>query len=226
MHSAGPIRLVCFDVGGVLVRALGSFPEAILAARLPLRLPPEAIAARFESTEAREVRQQYRTGQIREKAYAQSLSDAIQGIYSPHEILAIRDAWLLDPHPETDALLRQLRQVPGIRLALLSNTCLEHWAITCRYSWRTSVHYAFASHEMGLAKPAPEIFRAVENATAIAPHQILFFDDLEENVAGARGCGWIAIQIDPLGNPARQVRTVLAEWRIVPGQPDSPCTGG
>jgi len=206
--------LVCFDVGGVLIRARGSFPEAILAAGLTLRLPAPEIAARFESAEARQVRQQYRTGQIPEKRYAQSLSDAIQGIYGAEEILIIRDAWLLDPYPETDALLRQLREVPDIRIAMLSNTCLEHWGIMCQYAWRSHVHYAFASHELGLAKPAPEIFRAVESATSIPPRQIFFFDDMEVNVAGARECGWNAFWIDPLGNPGRQMRGALAHWHV------------
>jgi putative hydrolase of the HAD superfamily len=205
----------------VLIRARGSFPEAILAAGLPFRLPAPEIAARFESPEALKVRQQYRTGQVREKRYAQSLSDAVQGIYRPAEILAIRDAWLLDPLPETDALLRQLREVSSIRIAMLSNTCLEHWRIMCQYSWRSSVHYAFASHELGLAKPAAEIFRAVESATSIPPRQILFFDDMEANVAGARECGWNAFWIDPLGNPGRQMRDALAHWCVLSGQPES-----
>lgn len=217
MNPPNPIRLVCFDVGGVLIRARGSFPEAILAAGLPLRLPPAEIAALFESPEAHEVRQQYRTGEIQERRYAQSLSDAIHGIYSPGEILIIRAAWLIDSHPETDALLRQLREVPGIRIAMLSNTCIEHWPIMRQYPWRSCVHYAFASHELGLAKPAPEIFRAVESATSIPAYEILFFDDMEANVVGARECGWNAFWVDPLGNPGRQMRGALVHWRVLPG---------
>jgi glucose-1-phosphatase len=215
VNASGAIRLVCFDVGGVLIRARGSFPETIVAAGLPLRLPEPQVAACFDCPEARDVRQRYRTGQIREHEYVQALSDAIHGVYSPQEILSIRDAWLLGPHPETGALLREVRQVPDIRLAVLSNTCLEHWPVMCGYPWRSCLDYAFASHELGLAKPAPEIYRTVENVTSTPPRRILFFDDLEENVAGARECGWNAVRIDPLGIPARQMRAALFEWRVL-----------
>lgn len=42
---------------------------------------------------------------------------------------------------------------------------------------------------MGLAKPDPEFFRAILNATNFAPGQALFVDDKPQNVEAARSVG-------------------------------------
>jgi FMN phosphatase YigB (HAD superfamily) len=49
----------------------------------------------------------------------------------------------------------------------------------------------------------------VERATGHGPEEILFFDDLPENIDGARAAGWRAVLIDPDGDPAAQVMTAL-----------------
>jgi 2-haloacid dehalogenase len=48
----------------------------------------------------------------------------------------------------------------------------------------------FVSGELGVLKPEPAIYAAVEAATGIAPDRLLFTDDSAENVAAAAARGW------------------------------------
>jgi len=52
------------------------------------------------------------------------------------------------------------------------------------------VEHIFASGRMGVAKPDTEYFRTVSAALKVDPDQILFIDDLAENIIAARAFGW------------------------------------
>ncbi len=47
----------------------------------------------------------------------------------------------------------------------------------------------FASHEIGARKPYPGIYRGVARELGVHPSGLVFFDDLEANVQGARRAG-------------------------------------
>jgi FMN phosphatase YigB (HAD superfamily) len=66
-----------------------------------------------------------------------------------------------------------------------------------------------------LAKPDPAIYRAFERATARAPEEILFFDDLPENVAAARALGWQAVRVNPYADTVGQIRERLRSFDVV-----------
>lgn len=53
------------------------------------------------------------------------------------------------------------------------------------------------SHELGLRKPDPAIYSAATAAARCAAGNILFIDDLAENVQAARDYGWQAMQLLP-----------------------------
>src|SRR5262249_42098969 len=70
----------------------------------------------------------------------------------------------------------------------------------------------FASHEIGLRKPERAAFEHVCSELGLAPASILFFDDLPENVHGARAAGLEAILVR---SPA-DVAAALRERDLVP----------
>ena len=53
----------------------------------------------------------------------------------------------------------------------------------------------FLSSQLGLRKPEAKAFDAVTAAVGVPPGEILFFDDLEENVEGARARGLQAVLV-------------------------------
>lgn len=76
----------------------------------------------------------------------------------------------------------------------------------------------FVSGELGVLKPEPEIYAAVEAASGIAPERLLFTDDSAANVAAAAARGWgVHHFTGPEGWSARLVAEgLLGEGDIAP----------
>jgi FMN phosphatase YigB (HAD superfamily) len=68
------------------------------------------------------------------------------------------------------------------------------------------------SHEVGLLKPDPAIYKHTLEKHGLAPARTVFFDDLAENVEGARRVGLQAIQFQDV----EQVRAVLTKLGLSP----------
>ncbi len=73
-----------------------------------------------------------------------------------------------------------------------------------------SLDLRFGSHQLDCVKPESEIFVKCARQAGARPEEILFFDDLAENVAAARALGWRAETIASHGDPAGQIRRILA----------------
>ena len=58
---------------------------------------------------------------------------------------------------------------------------------------RDAFDHEFLSAELGLMKPSPEIFAAVQALLAIPPEGIVFIDDASANIEAARVAGWDAL---------------------------------
>jgi putative hydrolase of the HAD superfamily len=196
--STTPIRMVCFDAGGVLVRICRSWQEGCKAAGVEFRWSHEAAEGDAERTRITEA---YQRGLIGCDEFTLRMARTTAGLYDPAEFRAVHDAWILGEYEGVCALVRTLNTLSGVETALLSNTSASHWANRHMLGGKGAsavglVRHAHASHLLGLVKPGPEIYRAFESATGAAPASILFFDDMEENVLAARSAGWRAELID------------------------------
>lgn len=88
-------------------------------------------------------------------------------------------------------------KLAGYRIGILSNTCDAHWQFVTdgRYAFIDQYFDEFAlSFEIGSMKPEPEIYEAAARKAAVAPEEIFFVDDREENVAGACQAGFDAVR--------------------------------
>jgi len=146
-------------------------------------------------------------------------------------VMRIHDAWTMEEYPGWGVLIEELRE-RGLRTACLSNTVAGHWrrlvnidesggagkardASVAEYPSILLLDEHYASHLLGVAKPSEAIFRAFERGVGLSGAEILFFDDLIENVEGARAVGWHAEQIDHTGSPADQAREILEEYGLL-----------
>lgn len=208
-----PIRCVCFDWGGVILRICRGFEEGVRAAGLDVRegvrdLELYAVRKRFSSD--------YQVGRIGTDAFFEGVSDSMSGLYTPQEIALIHDAWLLGEYPGVAGLVADLHATEGVSTAMLSNTNERHWARRLG-DFPTSgiLHHQHASHLLGHCKPDEAIFRAFERETGFAPAEILFFDDLAENIEAARSAGWSGFVVDHTGDTASQMRACLKDYKIL-----------
>lgn len=204
-------RLVVFDAGGVLVRICRSWQEACAAAGEPFHpvaATPELMARR------KAVVRRYETGGMTCAAYFDALAQTTDGLYTPEQVRRLHESWILGEYPGVADLVADLKSA-GVRTGLLSNTNATHWRDLVSRRAIAGLDHPHASHLMGVAKPAPEIYAAFAAAVGRAPGQIVFFDDLPENVAAARAAGWDAAPIDHAGDTAAQMRAALVERKVL-----------
>lgn len=204
------VRLVCFDLGGVVIRICRSWPEGCKAAGMELRGDPSRMphAEHWESLGA-----QLGSGKIDPQTWSDRMSRMLSGLYSAAEVRAIHSAWILGEYEGIADVIDRIHEA-GLETAALSNTNSDHWAQMNQYPAFLRVRRRFASHEMGLLKPDPAIYREFERRSGRRGSEILFFDDLPDNIAAARALGWHAEVIDPHSRTDLQIVAALRRHGI------------
>lgn len=84
----------------------------------------------------------------------------------------------------------------GHRVGLLSNTCDLHWEYIVRqgYGLFPNAFDAVAlSYALKLQKPERKIYEAAAKLANVSPQDIIYTDDIQKHVDGARAAGWDAI---------------------------------
>jgi glucose-1-phosphatase len=199
----GRIRLVCFDLGGVVVRICRSWDEACAVVGLDRR-----ECSSHPVAELLRLKQLHQTGAIDLDEFAAGASRAYGGLYSPDEIAAMHRSWILGEYEGVGEVIGRLNEA-GVETAALSNTTADHWEQLFAYPAIARIAHRHASHLLGLAKPDPAIYRAFEERLGRRGGEIMFFDDLPDNIAAAREAGWNAVQIDPERCTATQIAAAL-----------------
>ena len=103
------------------------------------------------------------------------------------------DNWLDIATPEIPRSVRLMRALRrnGVPVFALTNFGIGTWKIaTPAYDFLTEFDHPFVSGYMGVTKPAPRIYKMVEDDAGIAPDRLLFTDDKPENIAAAAARGW------------------------------------
>ncbi len=77
-------------------------------------------------------------------------------------------------------------QAGGTKTGILSNLGDEMMnGVLGSFPWLTRFDFLLWSHTLLLAKPEPEIYRHAAAGLGVAPAEILFVDDREDNIEGA-----------------------------------------
>ncbi|MFI4915763.1 MAG: HAD family hydrolase [Phycisphaerales bacterium JB060] len=199
------VRVVCLDWGGVLLRICNGWEEACTAAGLPMPDPPVSDDVRIQR---RKLAEAYQLGHLSCEAYFPAVAELSPG-YTVGDIERLHDAYLLHEYEGAAELAEDLAGHARLTSALLSNTNARHWTRREEFTAAGVLEHQLASHLYCAAKPDAKFYRALEGAVGASGPQIVFFDDLEENVAAARAMGWQAVRVDPSGDTILQVREAL-----------------
>jgi len=196
---------VCFDLGGVLARICHTWGEVLTSRGLPAHAP--VMEAGLSECPAFDL---YQMGGLELDAYLEQLGNYLGGL-DRTQALAAHNGILLGPYPGTAELVRDLH-LADKTTGCISNTNAPHWQVM-RYSGEyeaiTSLQHPVVSHEVGMSKPEPEIYRFYAAALTCPAQRIVYFDDSELNVRAARALGWNAHQIQAQGDPTDQMRRIL-----------------
>jgi HAD superfamily hydrolase (TIGR01509 family) len=206
--SAADIRVLLFDVGGVLVE-LGGINT--LLGWLDHRIAVDEVWRRWlESVAVR----QFETGRIEAPEFAAGVIAEFGLAVEPREFLDSFIGWPTGLYP---GALEMLSRIPQrYQRALLSNSNSLHWPrMLGEMGLGAAVDTHFVSHLIGRVKPDRETFEHVLATLDCRPAQMLFFDDNALNIEAARALGIQAVRV--LG--VAQTRQALIEWEIFNVEP-------
>ncbi len=215
------IELVVLDLGRVLVQIADDLDDA--AARAGRAGVPgftgdlSAHTRRGGNAQVAGLLSDYERGHVSSEDYARGIAAQVGA--QPDDVAAIHDAVLIRAFDGLAGFYDRLAAAP-VHTACLSNTNALHWARITNPSDSAflnlnRLNFCFASHQIRQAKPDHAAYAYVEAATRVAPERILFFDDLDENVAAAAARGWQTERVPRLDNPLPWVTQRLVDRRVL-----------
>jgi glucose-1-phosphatase len=209
LESAPPdIRVVLFDVGGVLVQLSGI---EIMLDWLGNTMTADEMWLRWLRSPA--VRE-FETGQIDAGEFAFRAIREFEITVTPQQFLESFVSWPTGLYPGT---LEMLAQIPNsYQRAILSNTNVLHWPRVLGDMKLDGVFDShFVSHLTGRIKPDADAFEHVVTSLGCLPAQVLFLDDNLLNIEAAKNVGMHAMRVQ---GPTEAQR-VLADFGILADTP-------
>jgi HAD superfamily hydrolase (TIGR01509 family) len=133
-------------------------------------------------------------------------------ISAPLEEVIDRQFWIEVRPPMLDAV-RAVRDL-GLRCGLATNQeNLRGTYMRNSLGFETIFDEQFYSFELGFAKPEAGYFQVIMDRISVAPNRVLFIDDHEGNVAGAREIG-IHSELFPPDGGVAALAPILARYGI------------
>ena len=133
-------------------------------------------------------------------------------ISAPLEEVMDRQFWIEVRQPMLDAV-RAVRDL-GLHCGLATNQQnLRGGYMRSSLGFETIFDEQFYSFELGFAKPEVGYFEAIMDRIRVAPDRVLFIDDHDDNVAGAREIG-IHSELFPSDSGVATLRTILARYGL------------
>jgi glucose-1-phosphatase len=183
-------KLVLFDLGKVLLDY--SFDNAFRHWSAKCGVPAEGLRDGFPFDETYKLHER---GLISIEEFHRHLCQALSMDLSLEDFVAGWNALLIGPYPCIAGLIDRVRG--GARKAMLSNSNETHVAYL-RRKWPSlfsGFDSLFFSNEIHMRKPDTEAFLHVLDSYGFKPSEVLFFDDLEDNVEAARALGIRCVRV-------------------------------
>ena len=181
------IRAVIFDFGGVLIRMVDDRPRLKLAEQLGLPLSQLDNLVFFSDSSQKASRGEISVG-MHWEAVRKALGIRIEDMPG-----FLEQYWSADD--VNWQLLDTIRDLhPRYKVGLLSNAW-DDLRLTLQTRWDIAGLFdeLIISAEVKMVKPDPRIFRLAADRLGVQPVEIVFIDDIADNIEAARKEGWIAI---------------------------------
>jgi putative hydrolase of the HAD superfamily len=186
----GAADALLFDLGRVVINI--DFGKAVACWAGHAGCTASDLAARYVRDE---VYQHHEVGRISDADYFASLRASLGIPLTDEQFLEGWNAIFAGEMPDIETLLA--RAGKHLPLYAFSNTNPAHVAHFPTVYAHVLRHFRemFLSSSIGLRKPDTAAYDHVVKAIGVPAARIVFFDDLAENVEGARGAGLHAVQV-------------------------------
>jgi len=98
----------------------------------------------------------------------------------------------------------------GLKAGILSNSGPGAREAERRWGFEEMTDVIVYSHEVGLAKPDPAVYKLTAARLEVEPQQIAFLDDVEVNVVAARAAGWHAVLHEDTARSIAELERIIA----------------
>ena len=188
--SPGSADALLFDLGRVVIDI--DFSKALACWAAHAGCEPAAIAARFVRDQAY---RDHETGTLSDEAYFGCLRTSLGIALTDAQFLEGWNAIFAGEMPEIDDLLaRAGKRLPLYAFSNTNRPHVAHFSIAYASVLR-HFRQLYLSSSIGLRKPDRAAYDHVIGAIGLPASRIVFFDDLAENVEGARACGLCAVHV-------------------------------
>lgn len=206
MSRGAAIEALLFDLGNVLIDV--DFRRAFAEWAKAANIAEERVAARFEPDEAYCAHER---GELSEAQYFASLRRSLGIDLSDGQFLSGWNAIFGGPIEGMESLVRGLsRRLPVYVFSNTNKAHRMHWEPRYR-ALLAPIREVICSCDIGCRKPDAAAFIKVAQLMGAAPSRIGFFDDLEENVAGARAAGLHAFRVRSAAEVSNALRRLGIE---------------
>lgn len=201
-------KIVCFDLGGVMVQIAGTWKQAAVNAGLTAEVKATAFSdiGFFD---------RFQAGAVSQGDYLEALSGAL-GIDATL-CASAHNGIIQAEYPGIPDLVGRLRE-RGVRTGCLSNTNELHWELMTRpdlFPTVASLDVKVASHLVRSCKPDPAIYQDFEDQAGLRGGEVVYFDDVPQFVEAGLSRGWRAFKIDPNAGPSAQMGAILVELGLI-----------
>lgn len=189
--APGDAEALLFDLGRVVLDI--DFSRTLQSWARDAGCEPAQLAARFLPDE---LYRRHEKGEISDAAFFAGLRSSLGIEISDTEFAEGWNATFVGEMPGIHQLLgRAARHLP---LYAFSNTNVPHVAYFSAQYAEVLGHFRkiFLSSTIGLRKPDAEAYDHVVQAIGVPAARIVFFDDLAENIRGARARGLKAVLVN------------------------------
>jgi putative hydrolase of the HAD superfamily len=190
-----PVKALLFDLGGVVIDF--DFNRVFARWADDSRRSVEEIQSRFSFDHSFEA---FERGEIEAADYFNSLRTTLGIDISDRQF---EDGWNTVYIGEIDGmaeLLEYARQRLPI-YALTNSNAVHKKVWSTRFgSILSRFHTVFNSSDIGSRKPEPDVFHFIADATGVALHRMVFYDDLVENIAGAQAVGIKTVHVTSISD--------------------------
>ncbi len=183
------IKVVIFDMGGVLVRTEDTAPRVALGLRFGKTYTEldKIVFANKSSLRASR-------GEISARDHMQHVMRTLDLPETDETINNFIDEFFLGDEVDEEIVdyIQSLR--PRYQTVLLSNAW-DNLRKVLATKWKIADAFdeIFISAEMGIAKPDPRIYKMVLEKLDVAPEETVFIDDFIKNIESARKLGMFGI---------------------------------
>lgn len=193
------VKLIAFDMGHVFVDFdWDEVCKGFMAKRAELSRDDVRHAMRYLGALG------YERGSIGTAEFLKELNEKLGITLTLEEF---RTLWNATFHENPDMAIL-LRHLSGkLPLYLLSNTNEEHYGyLQSTYNVARHFQELILSYQVGCSKPEAQIYHEVINRSGLPAENILFIDDLPDNVKAARDVGMQAIQFTGIDNLKQELK--------------------